>query len=56
MALYFPEVDGGPQESPIYFDDVQCRGTELTLEDCEPSRDTEDCIHDFQDAGVLCQP
>ena len=42
----------------IFWDDVQCSGSEQRLEDCphlitlEGSRD---CIHD-EDVGVTCQP
>lgn len=55
--MFFGELDfqSGPVDSPIYLDDLQCLGTELSLEDCVSDTGTDDCIHEFQDAGVLCQ-
>lgn len=40
---------------PIYLDDVQCIGTELSIDDCVSDTSTEDCTH-LLDAGVQCQP
>lgn len=50
--IYLPAAD----DVGIFFDDLGCGGTELRLEDCDASTNTEDCIHFLQDAGVECQP
>ena len=52
----FPDFLSGPDESPIYLDDVQCIGNELRLDECVSDTDTSDCSHAFDDVGVLCQP
>ena len=40
----------------IWLDDVQCRGTELTLASCpHPAFGQHNCAH-IEDAGVRCQP
>ena len=44
----------GKGSGPILYDDVQCTGTELRLENC-PHTTTHDCIHS-EDVGVTCQP
>ncbi len=56
VAEYRFNIPEGPEDSPIYWDDVQCLGTELRLDDCVFDTNTEDCIHFFQDSGVTCQP
>ncbi len=43
----------GPGSGPIYLDDVQCSGTELSLLDCQAST-IHNCVHD-EDAGVRCE-
>ena len=48
----------GQGSGPIFWDDVQCTGTEQRLEDCShlsTPAGSEDCIHD-EDVGVACQP
>ena len=42
----------GPGSGPIYLDDVQCTGTEISLLDCS-SVTQHNCVHD-EDAGVRC--
>ncbi len=39
--------------SPIYLDNVNCSGSELTLAQCTHDPDTTDCHHG-EDAGVRC--
>ena len=56
MALYRFDIPAGGEDTPIYLDDVQCVGTELRLEDCVSDTNTQDCLHQFHDAGVECQP
>ena len=38
----------------IYKQNIQCNGSENTLEDCPASEDVYDCTHS-DDAGVRCQ-
>ncbi|KAJ8017942.1 Neurotrypsin [Holothuria leucospilota] len=39
---------------PIWMDNVQCRGTEVSLSECnQPPLGEHDCRH-FEDAGVAC--
>ena len=44
----------GPPRSPLWLDDVQCRGSEIRLLDC-PARPlgTHNCVHG-EDAAVSC--
>ena len=48
----------GLGSGPIFWDDIQCTGTEQRLDNCPhlttPGGST-DCIHD-EDVGVTCQP
>ena len=48
-AAYFGEGEGN-----IYKKNVQCNGSESTLEECPASEDVHDCTHS-EDAGVRCQ-
>ena len=54
-ALAFSEASFGSGTGPIFFDDIDCTGSEETLISC-PHQDTQgvNCFHD-SDAGVRCQ-
>ena len=44
----------GPGSDPIHLDDVNCRGTELSLEQCRHNGvGVHNCVHS-EDAGVVC--
>ncbi len=47
-------VTAGLESSPIYYDNVECRGTEMVLADCVFDTDTTQCDHS-EDAGVSCE-
>ena len=55
-AAFFLEdgVTPGPEAAPIYYDNVECRGTEMVLDDCVFDTDTTQCDHS-EDAGVSCE-
>ncbi|XP_016299479.1 deleted in malignant brain tumors 1 protein-like [Sinocyclocheilus anshuiensis] len=50
-AAYFGQ---GPHWYPVWLDDVNCIGNELTLAACE-SKQIEDFQLHYKDAGVICQ-
>ena len=44
----------GPGNGPIWLDDLQCNGTEMSIEFCSHSEfGVHNCIHD-DDVGVVC--
>ena len=44
----------GPGSGPIWYDDVDCSGTEMNLTQClHTALGTHNCSHD-EDAGVVC--
>ena len=59
LCITDPEAYGegyfGEGQGDIYIENVQCNGSESTLEDCPASEvGVHDCTHS-EDAGVRCQ-
>jgi hypothetical protein len=50
------QFEPAPLGTPFHLDDVECFGPELALEDCVSNADTLDCLPEFDETGVLCQP
>ena len=54
--LQLGQVPASSPDAQIWLDDVQCAGTERTLNACPHTEyGTHNCAH-FEDVGVTCQP
>lgn len=56
LTFFDDQFEPASIETPFHLDDVECLGQELALEDCVSNSDTSDCLQEFDEAGVLCQP
>ena len=52
-ATALSNAEYGSSSGPIYLDNVQCDGSESSLEYCDHSLEIDQCDHS-QDAGVSC--